>query len=376
MTAPENGTYYVADETPVITVTLADSATGDPIDSAFYTNPAGPAGQPGVGDMALSEANLFVYGPRSRAVPVLTTCSTTDSGFTDTPQSTACNGRTAALQGHELFVGSDINGVTDDQVETDSNGFKYQLMDDFAKLQPGTYMVRVEAADYGGISTNDYVTSSSGLITFQVGTADVEPKVSGNGCLNCHGDTIMHLEGAHAHHVPFDTDYCLACHDYSGNYGDYIGNRVHAVHHETFSGDTHNRRWTDVSFPQQANNCSICHTNSDAPVPVWRSTVPLACGGCHGTDPDAVFAADTYLAGNSDITDVEAQKVMLRAPKEAVAASHMLIMMGVGTGIQEDFVDYGSEPVPGCLVCHGAGQPQDLYQLMGLATFGIPNDIE
>jgi hypothetical protein len=192
----------------------------------------------------------------------------------------------------------------------------------------------------------------------------------------------MHLTGSHAHNQPFDTDGCLACHDYSGNYGDYIGNRVHAVHHETFSGDafTHgNRVWTDISFPQQANNCSICHTNSEALVPVWRTTVPLACGGCHGTDPDAVAAAQAYLANpptGHTITAVEAEKVMERAPKEALAASHMLVMMGVPAGTRMDFFTYGSEPVPGCLVCHGAGQPQDLYQLMGLATFGIPNDTE
>ena len=112
-----------------------------------------------------------------------------------------------------------------------------------------------------------------------------------------------------------------------------------------------------------------------AAVPVWQSTEPLACGGCHGTDPDAVAAAKTYIADNG-ITGNEADEITTKAGNEAVAASHMLIMMGHSGGNQQDFITYGSEPVPGCLVCHGAGQPQDLYQLMGLAKFGIPPTTE
>jgi OmcA/MtrC family decaheme c-type cytochrome len=371
MDPPANDTDYEAGDSPVITVTLTPTDGGPAVNYTAAKDSFGDR------DGNLYSASLYVYGPRSRAVPVLTTCSTTDPGFTETPQSTACDG-TVALQGHSLFVGSAINGVPDGQVETDASGFKYRLMDDFAKLEPGTYMVRFEGGDYGATtaSSTDYQTSSSAVINFQVGTVTEEPKVSGNGCLNCHGDTHMHLEGSHPHNQPFDTDGCLACHDYSQNYGDYIGNRVHAIHHETFSGDAKfNRVWTEISFPQQANNCSICHTNSAAAVPVWESTAPLACGGCHGTNPDAVAAAKTYIADNG-ITGNEADEITTKAGNEAVAASHMLIMMGHAGGNQQDFITYGSEPVAGCLVCHGPGQPQDLYQLMGLVKFGIPSTTE
>jgi OmcA/MtrC family decaheme c-type cytochrome len=372
MDTPERG-YYIAGDRPTVTVTLTPIDGGPDVD---YT--VGPD-EPGALNGVLTRADLFVYGPRSRAVPVLTTCSTTDPGFTDTPQSAACDGRTDPLQSHSLFMGSTINGVTDDRVKTDASGFKYQLMA-VGQVQPGTYLVRFGGADTGDHDSDLYTarTASTKVIQFQVGTATEEPKVSGDGCLNCHGDTAFHFEpGSHGTHTsPFDTDYCLACHDYTTNHADYIGNRVHAIHHETFSGDFvgGSRIWTHVSFPQQSNNCSICHTNSDAAVPVWRSTEPLACGGCHGTDPDAVANAEAYLAGNPDITEVEAEKVMLRAPKEATAASHMLSMMAVPGGTRDDFFTYGSEPVAGCLVCHGAGQPQDLYQAMGLAMFGIPVD--
>jgi OmcA/MtrC family decaheme c-type cytochrome len=357
MDPPANGTDYEAGESPVITVTLT------PTDGGATVNYTAAKDVKGTRDGALSNAQLFVYGPRSHAVPVLTACSTTDPDFI--AQNGTCGA--TATQGHQLFVGSDA------QVKTDASGFKYQLMDKFADLEPGTYMVRFDGADYGGKSNDDYVTSSVAVINFQVGTATEEPKVSGNGCLNCHGDTHMHLTGQYAHNQPFNTDGCLGCHDYSGNHGDYIGNRVHAIHNETFSGDYSGHVWTEVSFPQQANNCSICHTNSDAAVPVWQSTEPLACGGCHGTDPNAVAAAKTYIADNS-ITGDQADEITTKAGNEAIAASHMLIMMGFGGGNQKDFFTHGSEPVPGCLVCHGPGQPQDLYQLMGLEKFGIGVD--
>ena len=350
MTAPVNGQYYVAGEAPIVTVTLKDHATGADVDPSVYTSP-----QDSVVGGGLSTATLYVYGPRSYAVPVLTPGSTTDSP-TDPPT------QGVSLLGHG-----------------DATGFHYTLQAIPDTLAAGTYMVRFEGRDATHAPAT-YQTGSSAVINFQVGTATEEPKVSGNGCLNCHGDTVMHLTGNYSHHQPFDTDGCLACHDYSGNHGDYIGNRVHAIHHETFSGDassgaSNSRVWTEISFPQQANNCSICHTNSDADVPVWQSTEPLACGGCHGTNPDAVAAAKTYIADNG-ITGDEADEITTKAGNEAIAASHMLIMMGHAGGNQQDFITYGSEPVAGCLVCHGPGQPQDLYQLMGLVKFGIPSTTE
>jgi hypothetical protein len=320
MTPPANGSYYVAGEAPMINVLLT------PIDGGPAVNYAA-AGPKGSRDGILSELNLFVYGPRSFAVPVLTTGSTTDPAYDPS---------TAPTQGHSLLI-----GASDPLVQTDANGFHYQLMAIPGNLAAGTYMVRVEAADYGGVSNSDFVTSSSGLINFQVGQAEEQPKVSGSACTNCHGDTIMHLEGAHAHHVPFNTDYCLACHDRTTNHGDYIGNRVHAVHSASLTGDLSNRDWTHVTFPQDINNCTICHTNTNAAVPVWQTTDPAACAGCHGSDP------------NSPIQH------------EAIGASHMLLMGA-------DFSSPKAEA--GCLVCHGKGQSEDLYIKHNLVQYSVPNN--
>lgn len=326
MTDPANGSYYEAGEMPTVTVTLT------PNDGGPAANYAAAADAKGDRDGNLSGASLFVYGPRSDAVPVLTWHSSTDPSWTGVP-----------VQGHSLFVGADP------QVMTDGSGFKYKLMNIDA-LEPGTYMVRFEGNDYGANSDSDYVTSSTAVTTFQVGQAEEEPKVSGSGCLNCHGATHMHLEGAHPHNQPFNTDGCLACHDRStGNYGDYIGNRVHAVHSGSETGDLGPHAFEgEITYPQDVNNCSVCHTNAGAETPVWRTTNPVACAGCHGGDP------------NAQDTD------------EQIAASHMILQGAATTA--DGKIDAEQGATPGCLVCHGAGKEVDLYVRHNLVNYSVPND--
>jgi hypothetical protein len=333
MTPPANGQYYLAGEMPVVTVTLADHATGNPVAGTVYTTPQDGEISANLTE-GLSTANLFVYGPRNEAVPVLTTNSTTDPALSGNP-----------TQGHPLFVGG-----ADPLVITDATGFKYQLMAIPESMAPGTYMVRFEGADIGA-TNDDYRTSSSAVINFQIGTATVEPKVSGDACINCHGDTIMHLEGAHPHHAPFDTDHCLACHDKSGNHGDYIGNRVHAVHRASITGDYLDRDWSEVTFPRPANNCTTCHTNPDAPTPVWREPSMLACGGCHGVMPNADPAS--YPASEQE---------QVRA--EVAAAQHMAQNGGDAAADA-----MGAPPTLSCLVCHGEGRVADLFKTHHLIEF-------
>ena len=337
MPAPANGEFYVAGETPHVRVTLADGS--GPVDPAVYTTPKDAEGIAGGG---LSTANLYVYGPRANAVPVLTTNSTTDGGI---------------QQAHPLFVGG-----TDPQVITNSNGFIYRLMDNIGDLEPGTYMVRFEGLDYDTPGTGfdpEYVTASSAVITFQVGTATEEHKLSGDACTNCHGATIMHLEGAHPHHQAFDTDGCLGCHDKSGNYGDYIGNRVHAVHSASATGDLKHREWTEVTFPQEENNCTICHTDTATDTPVWRNPNEVACGGCHGTETDPYPVTGTYLE-NVDPAILD---------KEAAAAIHMTNEGGT--------FDVTTLDVPrSCIVCHGEGRTADLYVTHKLNQFPPLEDPE
>ncbi len=272
MTPPANGTNYVAGEAPVVTVTLKDAAGAD-VDPTVYTAAKDAKGVSGGG---LSAASLYVYGPRAKAKPVLTTGSSTDPNLAADAEPT---------QGHNLLIPS-----TDPLVSADANGFHYQLQAIPADLPAGTYMVRFEGADYGGVSNDDYVTSSVALINFQVGTATPEKKVAGDGCLNCHGDNRMHLAGAHAHNIPFDTDYCLACHDQSNNHGVPIANRVHAVHAANSDGDLYGplytyeaspgpRDWSDITYPQNVQHCQTCHNSGNSSYTTKPYEAP--CAGCH-----------------------------------------------------------------------------------------------
>jgi OmcA/MtrC family decaheme c-type cytochrome len=344
MTDPVNGTHYEAGEAPEVTVTLAGANTVD-----YEADPDAEGNTDGV----LSEAELYIYGPRANAVPVLATDTITDTtGFVVPP-----------TQGHDLLLTGGVS--TDPLVRTDDQGYKYQLLEIPADLPAGTYMVRFEGLDYGtpgDPSVPEYWTASTAVMTFQVGTADVEAKLSGDACTDCHGDTIMHLEGAHPHHAQFDTDGCLACHDLSENYGNYIGNRAHAVHAASATGDLHlsgglPRNWSEVTYPRPANNCTTCHTNSDSDVPVWRDPNEVACGGCHGTqeDPDpAVYP------------DVAAEDLM----NEAAAAVHMIANGGTFDATTTNPTD-PNYMVRQCIVCHGEDRIADTFDSHGLVNFPV-----
>lgn len=271
MTAPANGTHYVDGEAPLVTVTLTPADGGPAVD---YT-----AGPDTIGDRdgVMYVAELSVYGPRAKAVPVLTA---------------------AAAEG-----GQDNNLLTDSTdpaVQTDATGFKYQL-DDVAGLEPGTYMVRFQGGDFGWDST-DYHTSSNAVVTFQVGTATEELKMAGD-CTTCHGDTRIHVSGAHPNNAEFDTDACLACHDYSGNYGTPLPQRVHAVHSASGAGaDGHGRTWENITFPQDTETCVACHNSGaeDYYAFTGEDDRIFACIGCHG-DQDGVTEHAQQNGGDFDL---------------------------------------------------------------------------
>jgi hypothetical protein len=167
----------------------------------------------------------------------------------------------------------------------------------------------------------------------------------------------MHLEGAHPHHAFFNTDECLGCHDRSGNYGDYIGNRVHAVHSASPTGDfisNHPTDWSEVTYPQDANNCLECHTNADVDTPVWRLPGLVACGGCHGTDELAIPA---------DYPDADPERVVA----ESAAAQHMY--SNGGTADPQDVL------TTECLVCHGEDRIADPFMTHDIIKFrALPVD--
>lgn len=315
VSAPANGTYYVAGEKPVVTVTLDKitypvdangsptyaTPTYTPVDGSVYTTPSTDASSAkGVSGGGLASAVLMVYGPRADAVPVLTTDSTTDPNLA---------AGTAPEQEHDLLADS-----TDPRVTADASGFHYQLQAIPSTLAAGTYMVQSQVSDYGGLSNSDYTTGSTGLTYMQIGTATVEAKVDGNGCVNCHGTTRQHQAGKYAHDVPFNTDFCMACHDTSGNHGDPIANRVHAIHDANPEGDLTNysngtyvtppsRDWSAINFPQNDAECVACHTSAQATPSFTPAYDPSFVGDVSGTSlPAAALPANVINTSGSYLT--------------------------------------------------------------------------
>jgi hypothetical protein len=288
ITAPANGTYYVAGEAPTVTVTLKDKA-GAAVPGTLYTAAKHAAGT--FDAASLSKAALYVYGPRANAVPVLTKGAAT---------------LTAAgvpTQSNSLLLPS-----TDAQVTTSTAGFSYKLTAIPAGTTSGTYMVRFSAANYGYKSDTDYKIDSTAFKTIQIGTATAEQKLSGNACVDCHGTGTL---GAHdaRHSVVFDTDECISCHDKSGNHANPIDNRVHAIHSASLKGDLLDIDWTAVTYPQgipapviysattprvkgqvtstAAVRCITCHTSTSTKYKT-TSVSERACIGCHADKPGAI----------------------------------------------------------------------------------------
>lgn len=284
ITPPATGTFYVAGETPTVTVTLKDAA-GVAVPGAVYTAAKHAAGT--FNAASLAKATLYVYGPRANAKPVLTKTATTLSAAG------------VPTQGQSLFVNS-----ADPQITTSTSGFSYKLNAIPATMANGTYMVRFIAANYSYVADTDYKIDSTAFQTIQIGTATVEPKIAGDTCVNCHG--AGNFAGHNARHsVIWNTDHCISCHDKSGNYGDPLDNRVHAVHSASKTADFHAVDWSDVTYPQGMPTidsttgkrtvtapirCITCHTStatSGAGSQFKTSISEFSCVGCHADKPGA-----------------------------------------------------------------------------------------
>jgi hypothetical protein len=276
-----------------------------------------------------------VYGPRDEAIPVLATNTITD------PAHTFNNVTTFATQAHSMFLGG-----TDNLVSSDAAGFKYQLLTIPAGMAPGTYMVRVRIADYSRVNDTNFRIESIAFTTIQIGTGTEEPRLSGDACVDCHGTGTAPFHDAR-HVVLWKPDECLGCHDRSGNHADYLGNRTHAVHRSTITGDLLGANWSEVTYPRPANNCLTCHTTT-LDTPVWRTPDMLACGGCHGSRP-TVDPATFPVANQAQVE------------REVAAAQHMAQMGGS--------TDPTVPPTLQCLVCHGEGRPFDLTLTHSLNRF-------
>lgn len=275
---PANGTHYVTGETPKVTVTLKNKSDNSAVAGTVYTAAKDAVTVAGGG---LSKAQIYVYGPRSNAKPVLTKAA-----------ATIVNG--VPKQAQPLFV-----DATDANIQTTSAGFVYKLNPVTADMS-GTYFVRATIADYGYKSDSDYKIDSTAFQTIQVNTATAEQKISGNTCVDCHGPGFLEMHNAR-HSVVFNTDECISCHDKSGNHADPLDNRVHAIHSASTAGDKLGIDWKAVTYPQGLRSkdgaaikvagapyCKGCHTGTSGVGVQWKTSISQnSCVGCHADKPGA-----------------------------------------------------------------------------------------
>lgn len=279
MTPPANGRYYVAGEAPQVTVQVIDKVTGQVVNP---TNIIEPLIRTNVQPNEWSRGNLYVSGPRADTRPVLTTAALVPN----------VNG---------FYANNDFrvrrNPANEDpRVARTSDSIVYQL-DTITNLKPGTYTVFAEVLPNAGLGGSAYMN-------FQVGTTNNEPMVAAN-CVDCHRDTRMH-ETSFA--VTFTPDICKSCHDnlhqMTGRVGWTNSNngfgaaplsrRVHGVHFGKYLSKPEEIHrpddYSEVIFPQDARNCTKCHSQSDT----WTEKPSrVACLACH--DSDTAIAHGTMM---------------------------------------------------------------------------------
>jgi hypothetical protein len=272
--ANADGVYEVGEQI-LVTVTTSNVAAGD------YAVPG-----------AISRANLYIYGPRAKALPVMATGSTTDPDFVLDVQA---DPYATPDQGHSMLIDSD-----DPQVQTDASGFKYLSLPVTEDMAAGTYMVQAyvttDIADCSAVYRSSVCVDGWDLVTFQVKTATAEDRVAGPGpgnadpqdgsCGSCHN---VEQWGGLYHRSYFGTDGCIACHDQSGNHADPLTNRVHAIHAASVNGDLLGADWSEITYPQSVAGCDTCHDSGNdsyrtEPNGFWS----YACYGCHA-DTDGVL---------------------------------------------------------------------------------------
>jgi len=407
LTPPANGTNYVAGENPTLTLVIRDDY-GNPIDHTKVT------------DANFSTASLFVYGPRAKAVPALTSAAKngnsklrasvssskagpwaikgkifkiavngsapqtiTITGVADlvtaaevvaslntvivplnakaTVSGANVNIRTT-IQGSqarfEIYDGevtqamgwkrapntvmepdvtiaaastpsNDLRGLSDpldyaDPMVTRTAANIVYRLDDVAGLAPGTYSIYVYQLPKAGKVANMAAPTGIGFANFQVGTATTEKKIAG-GCVDCHGNTIWHLNEGPIHAEPFDTDYCTACHDYGHNapgdmfknqggtslngwsgYGAMpISRRVHGVHRgaylehpEEIYANATKDTFGHIIFPQDIRNCTKCHNDGNT---TWKENASrITCLACHDSDAAKAHGKIMTFMGDPD----------------------------------------------------------------------------
>jgi hypothetical protein len=266
VSAPANGQYFVAGETPTVTVTILDTMAA------------------GLSRTDFSTLNLYMYGPQD---PQLTK--------TAVKLLNASTDRKASVH-HYISLKSSPG------VQANGNVLTYQLQP-ISDEAPGTYTISLYT-----VRASNPIEQLMKFANVQIGNGIVESPVvtKAQSCAACHegpasGKVYMHhIDPGFSPTGNWSLDYqpvvsCKSCHNNDGyaSYTDVTGAkipdnivfRVHGVHMGSdLSSDANTniltglfKDYTDVEFPADVRNCTKCHVDDR-----WKTTpTRLACGSCH-----------------------------------------------------------------------------------------------
>ncbi len=265
VSTPANRQFFVAGESPVVTVTILDTLLQ------------------GLGRESFSTLNLYMYGPQD---PLQTVTAVK-----------LLNASTDRTKRPHHYI--DLKTNADVQVKNNILTYTLKPVTDEA---PGTYRVSIYCT-----LGSDAIQQVMKFADVQIGTATVEgPLVTKTQCASCHEGAINgkmymhHIDPGFSPTGNWSLDFqpvtsCKSCHnnegyaaikDATGAYMvDPIVRRVHGVHNgadlkldfntNSVTGDF--RNYTHVEFPADVRNCTKCHVDDR-----WKTTPSrLACGSCH-----------------------------------------------------------------------------------------------
>ena len=332
MSAPANGTNYVAGEKPIVTIVLKDAATGLAIDhtkigdastSDFGAGTAtgnlyGLANADGTpkGVTTNGALNFYVSGPRALRKPALTTVAANKGFF-------ALDGSIgSSTLANDLRARSGANAVLEDDVSAtkltgvisrvDAAKLQYQLSAIPANMTPGTYVAMVlttKKSTAGAVPK----AMSLGVTTFQVGQATPEKQIA--VCQDCHASTVWHdnaSNGANGSHpAKFDPDQCGSCHDYDAqvnayatgaSYGTSLANTDYKASYDSAG----TKVFTAVTFPPGSGQAYKTGGNilGFGASPISRRVHAVHAGGTVRSDgsPMLNYPYEVYNGENVTIT--------------------------------------------------------------------------
>ena len=341
VSAPPNGTFFVAGDAPLLSLTVKD-------DCGVVLAPS-----------ALGTANLYVSGPRA---PLATVAAS--------KLMNAVTNRAAADRQHH-FVNLKAPSYADPAkggLTVASTGVVTYALQPVSTEAPGTYTAAV------WLATPDGAVQAFPQVTFQVGTATVEAYETGPdgspSCAPCHAGSSGRSYMAHAQPLPFvplgnpaldaaPLGSCKGCHNADGYSPVSTLQKVHGVHrganllnpggaHAEYGlpQDPTLASYTDVTFssmPGGERDCAACHADDR-----WQTRPSrLACGTCHDNvffdtgalSPPVVYGKPSGVACGAD---------------PDCAAFSALASCDVATGSCELAAHPVQTDDTACAGCHGA----------------------